>query len=87
MLHNEPSKNSTSLIPLSALKPGQGGVVDSVQAPADVRLKLLELGIGEGEYIRHIRKSPFGDPLEFELMNYRLAIRKSEADKIFVKPA
>ena len=70
---------------LSSLKRGEEGIIDSLETPNEVSLKLMEMGIGPGERIRFIRKSPFGDPRIFELLNYRLALRKSESDKIFLK--
>ena len=74
-----------NLRPLSSLKPGESGVIDSVHTSPEITLKLLEMGIGPGENIRYVRKSPFGDPSVFELMDYQLALRKSESDKILLK--
>jgi ferrous iron transport protein A len=69
---------------LSQLEPGQTGVVDHLELPEDVKGKLLEMGLCPGENVRLVRRSPFGDPIELELLGYRLAIRRSEADKIFI---
>ncbi|OVE77132.1 hypothetical protein BVX98_03465 [bacterium F11] len=72
--------------PLSSLKPGEEGVIDSVQTSPETRRKLMEMGIGPGERIRFVRSSPFGDPNVFELLKCRLALRKSESDRIILKP-
>jgi len=71
-------------VPISSLQPGEKGIIASVETSQEIRWKLLEMGIGPGEEIQLIRKTPFGGPIEFELMHYRLAIRKSEADKVFL---
>ena len=70
--------------PLSSLKPGEEAVIHSVETSPETLHKLMEMGIHPGESIRFIRRSPFGDPCVFELLNTRLALRKSESDKIFV---
>jgi ferrous iron transport protein A len=70
--------------PLTQLNPGQTGVVDRLELSEDVKGKLLELGVCPGETLRLVRWSPFGDPVEIELLGYRLALRRSEADHIFV---
>lgn len=72
------------MTPLTQLKPGQTGTVDRLELPEEVRGKLLELGICPGEKVRVIRWSPFGDPIEIELLGYRLALRRSEAEHIHV---
>jgi ferrous iron transport protein A len=70
--------------PLTQLNPGQTGIVDHMELSEDVKGKLLELGVCPGETLRLVRWSPFGDPVEIELLGYRLALRRSEADHIFV---
>ena len=70
---------------LADLALGQSAVITGIQLPDEIRLKMVEMGIGTGRSVRFIRKAPLGDPLEIEIMNYRLAIRKSEARGIRVK--
>ena len=70
---------------LSSLEAGETGVIESIETSSYVAYKLMEMGLGQGETIRYIRKAPFGDPLEFEVMGCRLAIRRSEADMIYVR--
>ena len=72
-------------MPLSALKPGESAIIESLEGPPDVMLHLLELGLAPGERITLMCAAPLGDPVEIELMNYRLAIRLSEAQKIVVR--
>ena len=71
-------------VALSGLKPGEGGRVVRIETVPEVTYKLMERGIGEGERITFIRAAPLGDPIEIELMGYRLSIRNSEADKIIL---
>lgn len=71
--------------PLSALRPGESGIIDSIETSEAVSIKLMEMGFGKGERVQFIRKAPFGDPIEFEILHYRLALRRAEADKIFLQ--
>jgi Fe2+ transport system protein FeoA len=47
--------------------------------------RLAELGVIPGVEIEFVRAAPFGDPLEYEVMGYRLSLRKSEAATIRVE--
>ena len=46
--------------------------------------RLLELGVIPGTYIRVIKKNPFGGPLQIKLNDYYLAIRKEDAELIYI---
>ncbi len=72
------------ILPLSDLKPGQTGVIERLDLSDEVSGKLMELGLCPGEKVQVIRWSPFGDPVEIELLGYRLAIRRHEADTIYL---
>jgi ferrous iron transport protein A len=72
-------------IPLTELKAGEAGIVERLETSDEASLKLMELGIGPGEPILFLRRAPLGDPIEIELMGYRLCIRRAEGEKIFVQ--
>jgi Fe2+ transport system protein FeoA len=72
--------------PLTALKPGEAGVVKRLSTSDEASLKLMELGFGPGEVVTFLRATPLGGPIEVELMGYRLCIRRAEGDRIFVDP-
>lgn len=59
-------------------------MIARVETVPEVTYKLMQRGIGEGEFVSFIRVAPLGDPIEIELMSYRLSIRMSEADKIIL---
>jgi Fe2+ transport system protein FeoA len=69
---------------LSSLQPGESGVVEKLDVSSEVQAKLLELGIIPGETVRLIRRAPMGDPIEIELLGFRLALRVSEASRILL---
>lgn len=55
-------------------------------APACVRMRLLDMGITKGAFLKVERHAPLGDPVEIVLKGYHLAIRMSEARAIEVEP-
>ena len=49
-------------------------------------IRLMEMGLIEGEEISLIGAAPLGDPLEFSVRGYRLSLRASEAKRVIVEP-
>lgn len=46
--------------------------------------RLLEMGLFEGEEVEVIGFAPLGDPIELQLRDYRLSLRRAEAAGITV---
>ena len=67
---------------LSELKIGEVGIIKKIDPHLH---RLLVMGIIPGSEIRLIRKAPMGDPLEFEIKNYSLSLRREECQKIEVE--
>ncbi|MFH1419768.1 MAG: FeoA family protein [Planctomycetota bacterium] len=70
---------------LAELSPGESGTVSRILGPAEVRHRLLEMGLTSGTLVRLVRAAPLGGPVELHLRGYRLGIRKSEAASIFLE--
>lgn len=64
---------------LSECAPGQGGVVSSIQGDGLIVQRLMEMGLIEGATVKVVRVAPLGDPIEIEINEYLLTMRKSEA--------
>jgi ferrous iron transport protein A len=71
-------------LPLSDLKPGQEGVVVQISGGGTARHRIMDMGIVRGARVKVIRRAPLGDPVEFEIRDYNLSLRKREAEKIHV---
>ena len=84
MFFAENSGGSFQIMRLSDCKPGQGGTVGRIQGEPAIVQRLMEMGLIEGTSIKVIRVAPLGDPLEVEVQNYFLSLRKSEAAGIEV---
>lgn len=69
---------------LSDLEPGQRGVVVRISGRGATRRRIMDMGIVKGSTVKVIRRAPLGDPVEFELKDYNLSLRKREAEKIYV---
>ena len=70
---------------LSELHPGQSGMIKTLTFTGNPRQRMMALGFVKGESVKVIRKAPLGDPIEFEVKNYKLSLRKSEAALIEVE--
>lgn len=67
---------------LDQLVPGQRGHVSAVSGSDHVTLRLLEMGILEGETVELIGKAPWGDPLDLRVKGYRVSLRLAEAQRV-----
>lgn len=70
---------------LSTLQPGQTAIITTMQQNGLVKRRLLEMGLVRGSKIKIIRRAPLGDPIEIEIRDYKLTLRKKEADTITVE--
>ena len=71
-------------IQLHQLKPGQRAVITCVGGAAALRRRFIEMGVVRGETIFLERTAPLGDPIEYFIKGYHLALRKEEAALIEV---
>lgn len=49
-----------------------------------VAIRLMEMGLTEGEVIEYLGAAPLGDPLEFLVRGYRLSLRGAEARRVVI---
>ena len=71
---------------LDALKPGQTARIASIEGQDGVAVRLMEMGLIDGETIQLIGYAPFGDPIEFEVRGYRVSLRSTEARRVIITP-
>jgi Fe2+ transport system protein FeoA len=74
-----------TLVSLASLKPGEKGVVQSIQAGWGATRRLQDLGITPGERIEVIRSAQFGGPLEIRVRGSSLSIGRGIAMRVFVQ--
>ncbi|MBM3970977.1 MAG: ferrous iron transport protein A [Planctomycetes bacterium] len=71
---------------LDQLPEGQAATILDVEGDDAVAVRLLEMGLTDGELIRSLGPAPLGDPLEFEVRGYRLSLRIVEARRVLIRP-
>jgi ferrous iron transport protein A len=72
------------VVALTALAPGDEGVIASVAANTGIGRRLLDLGFIPGTEIRVVRRAPLGDPVTYALRGVQICLRRSEAARISV---
>ncbi|MGH7751499.1 MAG: FeoA family protein [Gemmatimonadales bacterium] len=70
---------------LNDLKPGERARVRDCRGAGPVHQRLCEMGFVAGATVRLVRWAPFGDPLQVELHQSQLSLRRSEAAMIEVE--
>ena len=74
----------TESVQLHLLRPGQRGTITKINGAGALRRRFVEMGIVKGETILIERHAPLGDPVEYFIKGYHLALRKEEAANIEV---
>ena len=69
---------------LHLLRPGQRATITQINGATALRRRFIEMGIVKGETILIERHAPLGDPIEYLIKGYHLALRKEEAAHIEV---
>jgi ferrous iron transport protein A len=69
---------------LDQLPRGARARIVDVTGDDGLSMRLLEMGVVEGEEIECLGAAPLGDPLEFFLRGYRLSLRIAEARRVVI---
>ncbi len=71
-------------IQLSALSKGQAGKILSVE-DSDLEFALSTMGLIPGDHFRLTDIAPLNGPMALEINGSKIALRKQEASKVWVK--
>ena len=69
---------------LSELKTGERGVIVKVNGHGSFRKRIIEMGFVKGKSVKVVLNAPLKDPIEYEIIGYKISLRREEADKIEV---
>ena len=69
---------------LSELHTGEKAVIAKVSGHGSFRKRLIEMGFIRGKAVRVILNAPLKDPIEYEILGYKVSLRREEAAKIEV---
>lgn len=67
---------------LSELQQGEKGIIVKVKGHGAFRKRIIEMGFVVGKEIKVVKKAPFRDPVEYNVMGYNVTLRNSEAELI-----
>ena len=71
-------------MPLGHLALGASGIVVGYGSDAAVR-RFAEMGFVPGAKVTALRAAPLGDPIEYAVMESRVAIRRADAALVIVR--
>ena len=69
---------------LSDLKTGEKAVIVRVHGHGSFRKRLIEMGFIKGKEVKVVLNAPLKDPIEYEIIGYKVSLRREEARLIEV---
>jgi len=62
------------------------GRIVGIDGDDAISVRLMEMGLTEGEEIELVGFAPLGDPIEFQVRGYRISLRAAEARRVRIEP-
>jgi DtxR family transcriptional regulator, Mn-dependent transcriptional regulator len=78
--------DGAQLMSIAEMQPGEKGRVCQIEGEGAIRQRLLDMGILPNTTLELERKAPTGDPLWIKLQGFEMALRRSEAKLVSIKP-
>lgn len=70
---------------LADISAGQTAIILEVTGDDSLAMRIMEMGLIDGQSVRVIGLAPLGDPVEVEISGYRLSLRMAEARRVLVE--
>ena len=64
------------------LSPGQKGIIVKIKGSGSFRKRLIEMGFVSGREVNVVKKAPLQDPIEYQILEYSVSLRKAESEMI-----
>ena len=71
-------------VPLNSIAVGQCATVAALAPASAMRRRLQDIGLIEGTRVQCVLKSPSGDPAAYRIRGAVIALRSTDAARIFV---
>lgn len=84
MLADHASMNPAPFVTLDLLPENSIACVQRIEGDDLLARRLADMGLWPGTAVEVLRSAPFGDPVQYALRGYRLALRRSEAARVVV---
>lgn len=72
------------MLNLEQIETGAECVIIKVHGHGDFRHRIIELGFVRGQIVKVIKNAPMKDPVEYQVMDSRISLRRSEARQVEV---
>lgn len=69
---------------LRDIKPGESATVVKLHGEGAIRRRIMDMGITKGTEVFVRKVAPLGDPIEVNVRNYELSLRKEDCEMIEV---
>ena len=69
---------------LSDLHTGESGIIVKIHGRGSFQKRITEMGFVFGKRVKVILNAPLQDPIEYEIIGYKISLRREEADNIEV---
>ena len=69
---------------LSDLRTGESGIIVKIHGHGSFQRRITEMGFVFGNKIKVVLNAPLQDPIEYEIIGYKISLRREEADNIEV---
>ena len=73
------------IISMSALRPGEGGIVTETAPQGEMRRRMRDIGLIPGTTVECIGRSPLGDPAAFRICGTVIALRCTDCERVLVR--
>lgn len=70
---------------LSQLVNGSRGRIVALHGDERFVRRLCEMGFVVGQEVEVVKNAPLDDPIEYQIMGYKISLRRKEADKVIIK--
>ena len=70
---------------LSELQTGEKAVIVRVHGHGSFRKRLIEMGFIQGKEVTVVLNAPLKDPIEYEIIGYKISLRREEAEQIEIE--
>lgn len=69
-------------ITLDQLQAGQRATIKRIHGKGALRRRLMDMGMLRGVSVTMVKLAPLGDPIQYKVLGYDLALRKAEAQLV-----
>jgi len=73
------------MLSLADVSPGQSATILEVIGDDAIAIRLMEMGLTDGECVRVVGTAPLGDPMEIEVRGYFLSLGRADAEGVRVE--